>query len=86
MECGAKSHQNRMGAARQKVLFHSDALLEVEDDKERPLGFPRLKRFLAEHRDERGASFLESVFALGLAHSGGHGYADDVTMILMETT
>jgi serine phosphatase RsbU (regulator of sigma subunit) len=65
-----------------RVLFHSDALLEGGGDGQ-VLGFTRLRRFLLEHAALAPQALLDAVYDFGLATCQRNRYADDVTLVLL---
>ena len=69
-----------------KVLFQSDAILEIENDQRQPLGFRRLQRFLVDKTALAPEALLGAIYDQGLAFGQRDRYADDVTMILLEVT
>ncbi len=69
-----------------KVLFQSDAVLEIENDRQQPLGFKRLQRFLHDKTGLAPEPLLEAIYAHGLEFGQRSRYADDVTMIVLEVS
>jgi serine phosphatase RsbU (regulator of sigma subunit) len=69
-----------------RVLFQTDAVLDVVNDEGQPLGISRLKRFLARHLSSPPNELLTAVLEYGLAYGGLSAYPDDATLILMEVT
>lgn len=67
-----------------KVLFQSDAILEIENDRRQALGFKRLQRFLVERTELAPEALLDAVYEHGLAFGQRTRYPDDVTMIMLE--
>ncbi len=69
-----------------KVLFYTDAIIEVMDENRQLLGVKRLSDFLVEHSKLPVDILLEKVYEYGLEYSGRSSYDDDFTMIGLEVS
>ena len=69
----------------ESVLFYSDGLVEAHDPKGEMFGFPRLRRLVAEHGEER--SLVD--FLVGeLSSFTGQGWEqeDDITLLALRNS
>jgi serine phosphatase RsbU (regulator of sigma subunit) len=67
------------------VLFYSDGLVEAHDPKGEMFGFPRLRRLVAEHGQER----MLVDFLMGeLSSFTGEGWEqeDDITLLTLRSS
>jgi serine phosphatase RsbU (regulator of sigma subunit) len=67
------------------VLFYSDGLVEAHDPKGKMFGFPRLRRLVAEHGDERA---LVDFLMGELSSFTGEGWEqeDDITLLTLRNS
>ena len=65
------------------VLFYSDGLVEAQDPKGEMFGFPRLRKFVAEHGDEvpPGDYLLEELYSFV---EEGWEQEDDITLLTLK--
>jgi PAS domain S-box-containing protein len=68
--------------AGEAALFYSDGLVEAHDPQGEMFGFPRLKRLVAEHGEERslGDSLLEELYSFV---EDGWEQEDDITLLTL---
>ncbi len=65
------------------ALFYSDGLVEAHDPKGEMFGFPRLRRLVAEHDDER--SLVELIRGELSSFTGEEWeQEDDITLLTLE--
>jgi sigma-B regulation protein RsbU (phosphoserine phosphatase) len=65
-----------------RVLFHSDALLDAGEGQQ-SLTFGRLRRFLLENGALEPEAMLKALYDFGLSTAKHGAYTDDLTMILL---
>jgi serine phosphatase RsbU (regulator of sigma subunit) len=67
------------------VLFYSDGLVEAHDPKGEMFGFPRLRRLVAEHGEER---MLVDLLMGELSSFTGEGWEqeDDITLLALRNS
>jgi serine phosphatase RsbU (regulator of sigma subunit) len=67
----------------ESVLFYSDGLVEAHDPKGEMFGFPRLRKLIAQHSDERSQVnfLLEKLYSFT-----GEDWEqeDDITLVTLE--
>jgi serine phosphatase RsbU (regulator of sigma subunit) len=68
--------------AGETALFHSDGLVEAHDPKGEMFGFPRLRKLVAEHGEERslGDFLLEELYSFV---GDGWEQEDDITLLTL---
>jgi serine phosphatase RsbU (regulator of sigma subunit) len=70
--------------AGESVLFYSDGLVEAHDPKGEMFGFPRLRRLVGEHGDEKGSRGDFLVEELYSFVGEGWEQEDDITLLTLE--
>jgi sigma-B regulation protein RsbU (phosphoserine phosphatase) len=67
------------------VLFYSDGLVEAHDPKREMLGFPRLRRLVAEHDADAEERSLVDFLVDELRSFTGEGWEqeDDITLVAL---
>ncbi len=67
-----------------KVVFYTDAIIELRNQEEKMLREAGLQKFLKGHLQTPIQQLIEAVYQLGLEYSEGIGFEDDFTMIGLE--
>ena len=80
---GYEENEVVLGAG-DRVLFYSDGLVEAHNPEGEMFGFPRLRRFVAEHDEEKEGSLVDFLMEELYSFTGeGWEQEDDITLVAL---
>ena len=81
---GYEENEVVLGAG-DRVLFYSDGLVEAHNPEGEMFGFPRLRRFVAEHDEEKEGSLVDFLMEELYSFTGeGWEQEDDITLMALQ--
>jgi hypothetical protein len=68
------------------IVFYTDGIVEARNSSGEEMGYDNLKKLLAECWNEDAETFYNNIYQGYMAHLGGEGAQDDLTMVILVYT